>query len=282
MAVNDSCSGGRQWLLPIVLLGVLLTPGAVHSSDQPVSFEITWAQTSVDYSDEAAWGFWNINKYDSWLTPDEDESDVSELRFIIPGRTTTTFFAVERLPTILATGVPSETAAPEQHLLTAKLVTYDLALGQWFKPGDSLGLFPWAGVTSIRIEETRSPVAGSQQTLVRPADKAKSSLWGVAVGLDGELSLSQRLVASGRVVVRWAKGPREGRLHLDSTDGEQQVTTVTLSDSTKRAMYGAELGLRWTANQSFSFEGGWRYRDWQHDGGPAAFDGPYVRLIVDL
>jgi len=55
---------------------------------------------------------------------------------------------------------------------------------------------------------------------------------------------------------------------------------VDLSDDTERAMWGVDLGVRWEAGRVVRLDGGWRYRDWQHDGGPASFSGPFVRLVV--
>jgi hypothetical protein len=43
-------------------------------------------------------------------------------------------------------------------------------------------------------------------------------------------------------------------------------------------MFGGEIGVLWAWTRHLEVAGGWRYRDWTHDDGPASFNGPFVRL----
>ena len=64
------------------------------------------------------------------------------------------------------------------------------------------------------------------------------------------------------------------RLHLTPEASCQSK----LTDDTSRTMYGVELGVRWTPVVWLAVEGGWWYRDWSVDDGPATYDGPFLRV----
>jgi hypothetical protein len=261
-----------RWRAALVVT-LLLTTQAVVAGDTKFSLELTAADIKTTYSDEAAWGWWNQDKYSGWQAESEDETQLVEGRLLFIGDTYTIFFAAERYPIMQASGLHAGT--DQQHGLTTKLEVFDLVIAQWFKGSGRTGIFPWAGLTRMRIREMRTLFTEAGQG---PVDDAKSYLWGVAAGADGERWLNHRFGISGRVLLRWAKGDREGTQHVESEEGEGDLMAVDFSDSTKRAMYGADLGLRMVAYRGVELEGGWRYRDWQHDSGLASFSGPYLRL----
>jgi len=140
---------------------------------------------------------------------------------------------------------------------------------------------PWIGLTHLRVDERRTsesdPPAGSPL----PAETAASHLWGVGVGVEGDVQLTARLAVAARVVWRWGQGDRKAKLPSEDTGtGGPEVTWVELSDNTERTLLGGEASLRLLASTAVWVEGGWRYRDFKHGGGPASFDGPFVRLAV--
>jgi hypothetical protein len=261
-------------LYAALAVALILASQAAVAGETKFSLELTAADTSISYADDAAWWWWKPEKYNSWLAESEDETQLVEGRLLFVGDTYTVFFAAERYPTLEASGLHASTG--QQHALTTKLEVYDLVIAQWFKGSGRTGLFPWAGLTRMRIRETRI-YSADQGDL---PDDAKSYLWGVAAGADGELWINHRVGISGRVLLRWAWGDREGTQHTEAAEGEGDFIAVDFSDSTERAMYGADLGLRMVAYRGVELEGGWRYRDWQHDRGPASFSGPYLRLRV--
>jgi hypothetical protein len=266
------------WWHVALVVALLLTTQVTVAGETKFSLELTAADTLTSYSDDAAWGWWNQDKYSSWLAESEDETQLVEGRLLFVGDTYTVFFAAERYPTLQASGLHAGTA--QQHGLTTKLEVYDLVIAQWFRGSGRTGIFPWAGLTRMRIREIRTTYNVQDLSPVESEDLAKSYLWGVAAGADGELWINNRFGISGRVLLRWAKGDRKGTQHVEAEEGEDDFIPVDFSDSTKRAMYGADLGLRMVAYRGIELEGGWRYRDWQHDSGLASFSGPYLRLRV--
>jgi hypothetical protein len=44
-------------------------------------------------------------------------------------------------------------------------------------------------------------------------------------------------------------------------------------------MWGADLGLRWTASPEVAVEAGYRLRDWSLDDGPASYSGLYLKAV---
>jgi hypothetical protein len=263
----------------LLLMTTFLVPQVAAGGELPVTLELTGAYLSASYSDDADWGFWDLGKYSSWLTLEEDESDLVELRLLIPGNGFTAFIAAERLPALSATGIYA--ADGLWHELSCELTTYDLAYGQWFRAERGSGVFAWVGLTRMEIEEIRTLFGDPVAEPLLPKDEAVSRLWGAAGGADGELWLNPRLAVTGRVVLRWAKGDRDQVMYVDGLE-DSQVSEVRLSDTTSRLMYGGELGLRWSATEKIRIEGGWRYRDWRHDNGPASFSGAFLRLALDI
>ncbi len=260
---------GRAWLFSGVLL---ITFGAQTAAggDTSTTIEITGVYSGVSYGNDAAWGWFNVGKYDDWQTSDEKKFDLAEARLLILGQDYTTFLGIERYPTLNASGSINPSGGEViREDLTAKFEVYDLALAQSFKLRRKSLMSPWLGITHIRINETMVASAPADQ----PEGTATSRLWGAAFGTDCGLELTDSLLATGRFVIRWVKGTRKAKEYGDGLE-------VELSDSTTRAMYGAELGLRWEATRNIHVEGGWRYRDWQYDHGPASFSGPFVRLLV--
>lgn len=83
------------------------------------------------------------------------------------------------------------------------------------------------------------------------------------------------------MAIRWAEGDRDARVYSDGSDGSP-VGTAELSDDISRTMYGVDLGVRWLPISRFALEGGWWYRDWRRDSGPASLNGPYLRAIAEF
>ncbi len=259
---------GRAGLFAGVLM---ITLGALTAAagDTSTTIEITGAYTGVSWASDAAWGWFNPGKYDDWQTADDQEFDLAEARLLVRGKNYTSFLGFEHYPSMSAVGnYSSGSGEMIRDDLTAELEVYDLGLSQTYKLKRSSTVSPWLGVTHIRINETLSSEPSDQ-----PDATATSRLWGAGLGTDLGLELTDGLLFTGRFVIRWAKGSRKAKEYEDGLE-------VNLSDSTSRAMYGGELGLRWEATRNIHVEGGWRYRDWQYDHGPACFSGPFVRLLV--
>jgi len=268
-----------------VFLIAVLVASSAPCADVRFSLELTAAYTDVSYSGDAAWGWWNVGKYDVWQPSEVDEVGLVDVRLLFRGPTYTVFLAGEWYPSLQASASRTDPESGEEvhHELGADLEVYDLAIGQWFGPDDRAGVRPGVGLTYMGIDEGRNTVTDPLDAAALPADEARSRLWGVAIGADGGLEVASRLSVGGRVVIRWAEGTRKASFYPEGSDpGDPQVVRLEVSDSVSRTMFGAELGLRWEASPYVQLEGGWRYRDWQQDDGPASFNGPFVRLVVGM
>jgi hypothetical protein len=127
----------------------------------------------------------------------------------------------------------------------------------------------------MRIRERRTLSDGGSETV---DEKSSSDLWGVGLGADFSLPVARHVTATGRLAARWARGDRNAWISVEDSEGSE--SHVKLSDATDRAMFGAEIGVRWRPLQWLAVEGGWWHRDWSLDGGPASYDGPFVRASV--
>lgn len=259
---------------------VLLVVGVASAGDLQTTFEVTAAYTTISYSDSSDWGWWNPGKYDDWQTGEDKELGLAEARLVLSDPTYSVFLNFERYPTLEAAGSSTDGETGEEifHELTTEFEAYDLALAQWFGDEAGLGVMPSVGVTYMRINETRVAVGQSVNGAGEAEDQAASRLWGVLLGADWGARLAPRLLLSGRVVLRWGWGDRKATISVAGP--EAAAIEVQLSDDVSRAMWGADLGVRWGATRHFQVEGGWRYRDWQYDDGPASFNGPYLRFVV--
>jgi len=268
-------------LCPVAIAIAVLTPLTAPCNDVHTTIELVVADLGASPADDPAWGWWNASKYDAWSATGEDDAGPIEGRVLVTGETYATLFNAERYPELDAAASWTDVDSGEtiRHDLTAELEVYDLAVAQRFEHDNESAISPWVGATLMNIDESRA-VPGA----ANPArETASSELWGLVLGADGELVLHPQVAISARAVVRWAQGTRRARLRADVPDpdsGDPAATDVVLSDTTERAMYGADLGVRWRAATAFQLEAGWRYRDWQFDDGPASFDGPYARLVV--
>ena len=264
---------------------VLLIAGGAGAGDLQTTIELTGAYTTISYANSSDWGWWNPGKYDDWQTGNDQEFGLAEARLLFSGATYTVLVNVERYPTLEASASRTDEETDEEinHRITTEFEAYDLALAQWFGGKAGVGVMPLVGVTYMRINETRVAVGDSVNGADQFDDRAASRLWGVLLGADWGARLAPRFVLSGRVVFRWGWGDRKATLSvIDHVSGGPVVTEVQLSDDVSRAMWGADLGLRWAATRHLQLDGGWRYRDWQYDGGPASFSGPYLRLVLVL
>ena len=264
---------------------VLLVAGGASGGELQTTIEVTAARTTISYAESASWGWWNPGKYDDWQTGEDQELGLAEARLLFAGETYTVLFNLERYPTLeaAASRTGEETGEEINHELTTEFEAYDLALAQWFGGKEGVGIMPWVGVTYMRINETRATVAESVDGTDRFEDRASSRLWGALLGADWGVRLKPRLLLSGRMVLRWGWGNREATISTVGPGPEEPAAVeAQLSDDVSRAMWGADLGLRWEATRHLQIEGGWRYRDWQYDDGPASFNGPYLRLVLVL
>ena len=262
----------------LLILVLLQSTGAIGG--EPLSqVELTVAETTATPSDNPAWGWWNAARYDPWQPVEEDETGVVGARLALRGEGYTVLLAGEWYPTAHASGAWVDPAAgPVTDTLSIGLEVYDLALGQELSLGADAGVMPWVGLTYMLIEETReSSIAPTGQ----PIENADTTLWGAALGLDGEFpwfTASPAPCVSRRV---GARAPaRRGWCQRRSPPASPWSSRVKVEDDTSRAMYGVELGLRWLALHGVELEAGWRYRDWEYDDGPTSFEGPFLRLRV--
>ncbi|MFV2073562.1 MAG: hypothetical protein ACC742_13025 [Thermoanaerobaculales bacterium] len=249
------------------------------------TIEVTAARTTISYAKSADWGWWNPEKYDDWQTGEDKETGLAEARLLLTGDVYTVVLNLERYPTLeaAASRTDEETGAEINHELTTEFEAYDLALAQWFGGKENVGIMPWFGVTYMQIKETRATLAESTDGTNRFEDRARSRLWGALLGADWRARLKPRLLLSGRMMLRWGWGNREATISSIGPDaGAPAAVEAQLSDDVSRAMWGADFGLRWEANRHFQLEGGWRYRDWRYDNGPASFNGPFLRLVLVL
>jgi hypothetical protein len=262
-----------------LLFAVLGSTGA-WGGDHRMAAELTVAETRPSYAAEPDWGWWSAAKYDDWRPEADGELGLVGARLASVGDTYTWLLAAERYPTLRASGSWTDPAiGTVTDALTAELETYDLALGQRYALSKGATLVPWIGLTYMHIEETRESDLTSSPASDQPVETADTRLWGALLGVDGAIPLASRFSVTMRLVARWGQGTREAKLLSPPVDpGDPEVEWVKLEDDTSRAMYGAELGLRWQAGKSFDLETGWQYRDWKYDGGPASFTGVFVRL----
>jgi hypothetical protein len=260
---------------------ILLVAGGASAGDLQTTIELTGAYTTISYADSSDWGWWNPEKYDDFQTVEDRDLGLVEARLLLSGDTYSAFLNLELYPTLEAAasrtdGLPGGGISYE---FTTEFEAYDLAFAQRFGDETGFGVMPWVGLTYMRIDETREvhiPIG----YVGGYSDQAASRLWGIVLGADWGARLAPRLRLSGRVVLRWGWGDRKATISTVGPGPWEPVVEAQLSDSVSRAMWGADLGLRWGATRNFQLEGGWRYRDWQYDGGPASFNGPYLRLVL--
>ncbi|MEN8163909.1 MAG: hypothetical protein ABFS37_07260 [Acidobacteriota bacterium] len=259
---------------------MVLAPNVMQAEDSRASLEITGSSISPSINEDGAWGWWDPRKYQLWEADQDDSFDLAELRLTMPGDEFSGFLAVELYPELTGTGVQydDEGALVAEHQLEAEITVYDLAMTRTLNTQGAWLFRPWIALTHMQIEEKRNAL----QEEGLPVDRARSKLWGAAVGLAAETSLPWNLRLSGRVVARWATGDRDATFTPESSYGVPGSTQVKSSDSVDRFMWGGELGIRWQASAYFGLESGWRYRDWTDDDGPASFDGLYLRLLLRL
>ena len=270
------------WLAGLMLA---LAGGWANSGDLMTTIELTGAYTNTSYAKDFSWGWWDPTKYDDWENVEASEFHLAEARLLFSGRNSTVIVGGEWYPQLEASAsrIDEDTGNEIHDELTATFRTYDLAIAKWFGRSGGTGWMPWIGATLMTIEETRSSADDGGESSAAATDRATRDLWGVVVGADVGGRVAQGLFVSGRVVARWGRGSREASMAAPEPETEDPTpTSVTLSDSVDRLMWGVDLGLRWAAMRTLLLEGGWRYRDWQHDGGPASFNGPYLRLVWTL
>ena len=267
-----------------MLLVVLMLVSATQvglCGDEEVVLEITGATLTPSSSQSSTWGWWNPGKYDEWLSDNESNVALNEARLLVSGSTYTVILGGEWYPTLSASGSfidpqSGETVVEEP---TMDISTYDLGLGQIFGRGGRIAVMPWIGATYVRVsEELRIDQTGSS-TGDGGKNTASSGLWGVAGGADLRVNAWSKLDVIGRVTLRWATGTRNATLNTQDP-GSGQGGAVELSDSVDQYSWGADLGLRWAVTGTFEFEGGWRYRDWTLNDGPASFGGPYLKVVL--
>ena len=266
----------------VVLLFAVLGPTLAAGGDPRMMAELTLAETSASYADDPAWGWWDAAKYDDWQPVAVQEVGLVGARLVSERDTYTVLLAAERYPTLRASASWTDPATGAMtDALSAEHETYDLALGQRLVLSRGANLMPWVGLTYLHIEETRESGPAFSPAPDQPVETADTRLWGAVLGVDGDVPLASRLAVTVRLAARWGQGAREAKLLSDPVSpGEPEVDWVKLSDDTSRAMYGAELGLRWLVGSKLELGAGWRYRDWRYDHGPASFDGAFVRLGV--
>jgi hypothetical protein len=254
-------------------LALFTTGGAFASGG--FALELTGMDVSVSDEDGATFGWWNPGKYDAWAQTTDEGFRFSGARLLFSGGEYTIILGAEFQPRLEGGGVVISDLDEVAVDVTMELEAYDLAISKVYgRPGQAV-FAPWVGVTHLRLSEERD-IAG------RTASEAsESKLWGATLGLDAGATIYDDFALTGRVLVRWATGDREAREVLEGTDfGLPDETVVELKDSVDRAMWGADLGVRWSAHPRFQLEAGWSTRDWTHDDGPASFSGPYVRMTA--
>lgn len=254
-----------------VALAVVSTCGPAAAGT--FGLELIGAEQGFSPAGSAAWGFWEPGKYDGWRENADDGFDLAGGRAVFGGDEYTVFFAAELYPELAGAGtVAGGDAAGDA--LRLEIEVYDLVVAQTWEVADGWRLTPWVGPTRILVEEDRRPAADPTVE----GDRARSRLWGAALGADLQVRLGYRLELIGRVAARWAQGDRDAHVATDGDDPE--VGSAAVSDTVTRMMYGAEAGLRLSFLRTVHVEGGWRYRGWDGRDGPGAFNGAYLRLIL--
>ena len=260
---------------------LILTAGPVSSQELDFILELTVADMETSTDTDADWGWWSPGKYDLWGESPDDGVDVVDARLVFPGEEYTVFFAAERFPTLRADAVRDGTGGGDVPLdVELELEVFDLVLGRRLGPNPRSRFMPWLGVTYVTVDETRALV---ESAVDRSPDDATAGLWGVGLGADATVGITDRVVATGRLVARWAEGSRDATFLPDDADPDDpQAGRIEQSDDVEVGMWGAEVGVRWLATRTLHLDAGWRYRDWRYDDGPARFSGPYVRLVAGL
>ncbi len=266
----------RMTAIIAFVVWIFATPVA-HSQQERSILEVTTGDTDVSYADDSDWGWWSPHKYDEWLPGGDTGFDLEGIRITIPSTTYGLILAWETYPTMQAhmSRFDEPTGDTVQYDLFTDIETYDLAFNRPYSIGSGGSISPILGVTYMAIDEDRRSIDSEQAS-----DHARTRLWGVVGGVDGQARLADRLEFAGRLLIRWGSGDRNAT-NTEDVEGAG-LTQVTSSDSTDRIMWDAELGLRFEAHEVFKIEGGYRYRDWTYDNGPASFDGYYLRFIFVL
>lgn len=151
----------RKWLTAAAVVVTILVPRVGLCNDTVTSLELTGANSTVSYSDKAAWGWWNVGKYDEWQPEETTEFGLAGARMMVAGTTYGFIVDGEWYQTVRAVGSFTDPDSGDQvdHDLTADFEVYDLAFTQWFGDNPRSGLRSWFGVTHMRIDEIRT--AGS-------------------------------------------------------------------------------------------------------------------------
>ena len=262
-------------LIPLITLATL--PAGAQTG--ALVLEVTFAEMSPSPSQDAAWGWWNPSKADTWLASSGDDDGLAEVRLLSPREPLTVFLAAERFPTLEAESVESHgpEGAEVERAVSMKLETYDLGISHWFGIEGRFAVMPWVAVTHMRIAERRTSSSGPP--LSSEPETGDSRLWGVGLGANVSARFVGRWAVMARVCGRWARGDRTAHAFLPGP-AEGGWNRVEQSDTTDRTVLGAELGLRWSATPTLIVDCGWRYRSWRLDRGPGSFGGPFLRLII--
>lgn len=269
----------RAGLVFACALVLSLLPQSANCREPSTFIDLTVANTGFSFSDDADWGWWNPSKYDRWEASEEKDFGLAEGRVEVTGKAYIFVLGFELYPTLEAVGESVDPGGGDStyQQISSDIEVFDLGYGQKFVWRRGYYVKPWLGLTHFRIDEKRALAEVPEDSA---EDTAKSRLWGIAVGAEAGLPVSQSWTISGRLVVRWATGDRDAVIHLTGPSDAPQTADVDLSDNVSRAMWGMDLGAQWKSSDSFHLEGGWRYRDWQYSGGPGSFSGPYVRCSI--
>lgn len=265
-------------LLACVLMVAIA--GAAVAESPPVTIEIAGAKLKPSVPSSADWGWWNPSKYTDGFVVDDDASfEFVDLRMLADYGTYTVVLAGEWYPELEAEG--SYTASGDDEATTEMLTLdgaiYDLGFGMNFGRNDRTGGLVWVGATYMDLGETLTVIspAGSSEA----ADRADTRIWGVVAGVDGSISITDRLDVAGRLLYRWATGDRDAVINTEDP-ASGSTGQVELSDDIDHSMWGADLGLRWHATKQWWIELGYRYRDRTLDDGPVRFNGPQIKTAV--
>lgn len=261
--------------LSAIVLACMLPWVAVSAADDEVVIELTGADLKPSSSDDSTWGWWAPDKFDDWRPDERSELVLGDLRMLVSGDVYTVILAGEWAPELTGTGTSTDpaTGEPVTETLDLEISAYDLVLGQAFGREGTTRVMPWVGATYVRIAEDRATTVAGDPAAAE--DRARTTLWGATVGADLRVPLRLKLELAGRVVARWATGDRDAELATpDPGSG-----SVELSDSVDRTMWGADLGLRWTASPEVAVEAGYRLRDWSVDDGPVSYSGLYLKAV---
>lgn len=269
----------RSVRVSVLVIGLFLAwtlAAPAGASDTRFGLELTAVDFSVSDNESATFGWWNPGKYDAWQSDPDEGFDLTGARMLFVTGDYTVIVGAEHHPTLSGTAQVDDGLGGFDELdVRMEIEAYDLALSQAFgEPGRAV-FAPWVGVAHFRIKERRTDAGAS------PAETAMSRLWGVTLGLDWGVTVAGDFALTGRAFGRWATGNREAEQLVANADvGLPDDTLVDITDSVERAMWGADLGVRWRAHDAFQVEAGWSTRDWTFDDGPAEFSGPFVRMVA--